>query len=110
MSVVDLTTGNVTRTIDVGDEPTDVLFAGAGRELAFVCVSGGPSRSAGDTGTGTGWGRVKVFDPANPAAALFTIGIPAKQPRALARDAEGGASSSPSSSRATGRPSCPSQS
>src|ERR1700687_5407417 len=32
VSVVDLTTGNVIRTIDVGDEPTDVLFVGQRRE------------------------------------------------------------------------------
>lgn len=28
VSIVDLTAGNVVRTIDVGDEPTDVIFAG----------------------------------------------------------------------------------
>src|SRR5215470_2694068 len=28
VSVIDLAAGNVTRTIDVGDEPTDVVFAG----------------------------------------------------------------------------------
>src|SRR5437660_11708372 len=41
VSIVDLTTGNVARTFDVGDEPTDVLFAGTSKELAFVCISGG---------------------------------------------------------------------
>src|SRR2546422_2010647 len=40
VSVVDLKTWNVTRTFDVGDEPTDVIFAGQQREMAFVCVSG----------------------------------------------------------------------
>jgi len=45
VSVVDLSTGNVTRTIDVGDEPTDVLFAGLSSEKAFVCVSGGGTQS-----------------------------------------------------------------
>ncbi len=42
VSIVDLTTGNVTRTIDVGDEPTDILFAGpAGRRRlsAFPAVA-----------------------------------------------------------------------
>src|ERR671921_943112 len=43
VSIVDLSTGNVVRTIDVGDEPTDVVFAGSSREMAFVCVSGGAS-------------------------------------------------------------------
>ncbi|MGH9905463.1 MAG: YncE family protein, partial [Pyrinomonadaceae bacterium] len=28
VSIVDLTTGNVVRSFDVGDEPTDVIFAG----------------------------------------------------------------------------------
>src|SRR5439155_6519991 len=49
VSVVDLQTGSVTRTFDVGDEPTDVVFAGKQREMAFVCVSG--------------LGQVKVYDP-----------------------------------------------
>jgi len=76
VSVVDLTAGNVVRTFDVGDEPTDVLFAGLNREMAFVCVSG-PA-------------QVKVFDPVNPAAAPVVLDVPGKQPRALARDAQGG--------------------
>src|ERR1700730_3435694 len=38
VSVVDLRTWNVTRTFDVGDEPTDVVFAGQQREMAVVCV------------------------------------------------------------------------
>nr|MBA3240846.1 hypothetical protein [Acidobacteriota bacterium] len=77
VSVVDLSTGNVTRTLDVGDEPTDVLFAGINRELAFVCVSG---RS-----------QVKVFDPSNASSLpQQSIDIFGKQPRALARDASGG--------------------
>ena len=76
VSVVDLTTGNVVRTIDVGDEPTDVLFAGSSRELAYVCVSG-PA-------------QVKAFDPASGSATpVATLDIFSKQPRALARDAGG---------------------
>src|SRR5437762_337964 len=53
VSVVDLRTWNVTRTIDVGDEPTDVVFAGQQREMAFVCVSG--------------LSQVKVYDPSAPS-------------------------------------------
>src|SRR5918996_870227 len=34
VSVVDLASGNVVRTLDVGDEPTDVLFAGTNNERA----------------------------------------------------------------------------
>ena len=75
VSVVNLATGSVTRTLDVGDEPTDVVFAGAGRERAFVCVSG---RS-----------QVKVFELSDDGASPQTIEIFGKQPRALARDATG---------------------
>ncbi|HEX8293424.1 MAG TPA: YncE family protein, partial [Pyrinomonadaceae bacterium] len=76
VSVVDLATGNVTRTFDVGDEPTDVLFAGADGGRAFVCVSG--TR------------EVKVFDADAPAAsAPRIVTVRGKQPRSLARDAAG---------------------
>ena len=75
VSVVDLTTGNVVRTIDVGDEPTDVVFAGQQREIAFVCVSG--------------LSQVKVYDPDLPADSPQVITIRGKQPRALVRDASG---------------------
>jgi YVTN family beta-propeller protein len=75
VSVVDLRTFNVTRTFDVGDEPTDVIFAGQQRELAFVCVSG--------------LGQIKVYDPSAPAIAPQVINIRGKQPRSLSRDAAG---------------------
>src|ERR1041384_4404539 len=75
VSVVDLNAGNVTRTFDVGDEPTDIIFAGQQKELAFVCVSG--------------LRQVKVFDPAAPDAAPQVVQIRGKQPRSLARDASG---------------------
>ena len=76
VSVVDLTTGNVTRTFDVGDEPTDVIFAGANDGRAFVCVSGTM--------------QVKVFDANAPAAsAPQVVTVRGKQPRSLARDASG---------------------
>ena len=89
VSIVDLTTGNVTRTMDVGDEPTDVLFAGTSREMAFVCVSGGGSLLTGTSIDRLGRGQVKVFDAANPSATPTTIEIFGKQPRALARDSAG---------------------
>ena len=75
VSVVDLKTWNVTRTFDVGDEPTDIVFAGQTREMAFVCVSGSS--------------QIKVYDPATPSAAPQVIAIRGKQPRALTRDANG---------------------
>ncbi|MFN2415912.1 MAG: YncE family protein, partial [Pyrinomonadaceae bacterium] len=76
VSVVDLTTGNVTRTLEVGDEPTDVLFAGANNARAFVCVSGTM--------------QVKIFDADAPAAsAPRVVPVRGKQPRSLARDTSG---------------------
>src|SRR5437773_1877190 len=75
VSVVDLNRFKTVRTFDVGDEPTDVVFAGQQKEFAFVCVSG-PS-------------EVRVFDPASPSTGPQVIAIRAKQPRALARDSSG---------------------
>src|SRR5438552_6370841 len=75
VSVVDLNRFKTVRTFDVGDEPTDVVFAGQQKEFAFVCVSG--------------TSEVKVFDPASPSTAPQVIAIRAKQPRALARDSSG---------------------
>lgn len=75
VSVVDLQTWNVTRTIDVGDEPTDVIFAGQQQPMAFVCVSG--------------LSQVKVYDPSAPSVNPQVVAIRGKQPRALARNANG---------------------
>lgn len=76
VSVVDLSSGNVIDTIDVGNEPTDVVFAGAQSEIAFVCVSG--------------LAEVKAYDPNKRADAPQVINIRGKQPRALTRDQSGG--------------------
>ncbi|MEN3332515.1 MAG: hypothetical protein V7641_1880 [Blastocatellia bacterium] len=75
VSVINLTTGSVVRTIDVGDEPTDVIFAGAQQEKAFVCVSG--------------LNHLKVYDTDAPANPPQVININGKQPRALTRDVSG---------------------
>jgi len=75
VSVVDLSTGNVVRTIDVGDEPTDVVFAGRQREMAFVCVSG--------------LSQVKVYNPDVLADSTQALDIRGKQPRALVSDPSG---------------------
>jgi len=75
VSVVDLASGNVTHTMDVGDEPTDVIFAGPRNARAFVCVSGTM--------------QVKVFDANAPASAPQVVEVRGKQPRSLARDAAG---------------------
>ena len=76
ISVVDLTTGNVIRTIDVGDEPTDVVFGGQRREKAFVCVSG--------------LSQVKVYNVDALSDSPQVVSIRGKQPRALASDSSGG--------------------
>ncbi|HJQ30977.1 MAG TPA: DUF4214 domain-containing protein [Pyrinomonadaceae bacterium] len=87
VSVVDLAAGNVVRTLDVGDEPTDILFAGDGR--AYVCVAGGGHINISGVSVTGASGAVKVFDPSNLSAAPQVVEIFAKQPRALARDAAG---------------------
>jgi YVTN family beta-propeller protein len=89
VSIVDLATGNVVRTLDVGDEPTDIIFAGSSRAMAFVCVSGGGSLLTGTSMDRLGRGQVKVFDATNPTLTPSTIEIFGKQPRALARNADG---------------------
>lgn len=75
VSVVDLNEYRVVRSFDVGDEPTDVVFAGRNHERAYVCVSG--------------LNQVKVYDPAAPQAEPLILNVRGKQPRSLARDADG---------------------
>lgn len=75
VSVVDLNDYRVVRSFDVGDEPTDVIFAGRDHERAYVCVSG--------------LNQVKVYDPAAPQAEPLVLNVRGKQPRSLARDADG---------------------
>jgi DNA-binding beta-propeller fold protein YncE len=72
VSIVDLALGVVTRTLYVGDEPTDVVFA-AGR--AFVTVS---SRDA-----------VKVYTLSNLDAAPSTVSLAGREVRALAVSNDG---------------------
>src|SRR5438093_2409719 len=74
VSIVDLTTLNVRATLRVGDEPNDVVFAGA-QGRAYVSVSQEDA--------------VKVYDPTNLAAAPVVIPIPGRGPRALARNLDG---------------------
>ena len=72
VSIVNLATNNVRATLHVGDEPADVAFA-AGR--AWVSVSGEDA--------------LKLYDPANLAAAPEVVAIPARKPRALAVTPDG---------------------
>lgn len=76
ISIVDLSTGRVTRTLFTGDEPADVVFAGApGAQRAFVSVSQ--------------LNQVRVFDPANLGAAPQIVPIQGEDPRSLAVSADG---------------------
>jgi len=68
VSIVDLASMRVRRTLLVGDEPADVVFAGS-PEKAFVSLSV-PE-------------RVAVLDAANPGA-VTGVAIAGSQPRALA--------------------------
>lgn len=71
VSIVDLTTLRVRATIFPGDEPGDVVFAGAPAR-AFVSVSGENA--------------LRVFDPGNLAAAPTLVTIQGEHPRALETD------------------------
>lgn len=73
ISVVDLTTLHVKATIHVGDEPSDVLFAGpSGR--AFVSV--------------TQEDLIKIYDPTTRAE-IGAIPVAGRMPRSLAKNAAG---------------------
>lgn len=72
ISIVDFTSRSVVRTLDVGDEPTDVVFAG-GR--AFVSVSQED--------------RVRVFNLADLSAPPVSIDLFGRNPRALAVSPDG---------------------
>jgi YVTN family beta-propeller protein len=74
VSVVDLTHLHVRATIRVGDEPNDVVFAGAAGR-AYVSVSQEDA--------------LKAYDPANLATPPVVIPIPGRMPRALTRNLDG---------------------
>lgn len=74
LSIVDLGTRQVVKTISTGDEPADVVFAGT-PQRAFVTLS---SRQ-----------QLQVFDAAAPAAALNTLTLDGREPRALAVSPDG---------------------
>jgi YVTN family beta-propeller protein len=76
VSIVNVSLGAVTHTLRVGDEPTDVVFAGTtGGARAFVCVSQEDA--------------VKIYDPANLAATPQVLAMPGRHPRALATNGAG---------------------
>jgi DNA-binding beta-propeller fold protein YncE len=109
VSIVDVSHAppRVVRTLLVGDEPSDIVFAGAGRARAFITTAHrGQQRTspdldgvpgAGDpqlTTAGVGRADVWVFDSASPGAAvggrpLAIVVLPADTPRALAVTPDG---------------------
>lgn len=74
ISVVDLATLRVIRTVDVGDEPGDVVFAG-NPQRAFVSIAEA--------------NQVKRYDPADLAATPTVVALQGRRPRALAQSADG---------------------
>ena len=92
-------TPRVLRTLQVGDEPRDVVFAGSNRERAFVTAANrGQNRpgftSASLTTPGTGRADVWVFDATQLDESLngkpvTVLTLPADVPRALAVSNDG---------------------
>ena len=74
ISIVDLSAGEIAHTLLVGDEPTDVVFAGS-PERAFVCVSGE--------------NRMRVYDPADLTAPPTDIVLTQIDPLALVVSPDG---------------------
>ena len=74
VSIVDLVSGNVVRTIDTADEPYDVVFAGSPLRAFVACSQAN---------------RVQVFDAANPTTPTNEVAIPAEDPRNLAVSPDG---------------------
>ena len=70
ISIVDLALESVIATLHVGDEPTDVVFAGSPTVRAFVAVSQEDA--------------IKIYNPANLAAAPVVVPVFASDPQALA--------------------------
>jgi YVTN family beta-propeller protein len=74
VSIVDLNVLNVTATIRVGDEPSDVVFAGS-PQRAWVSVSQEDA--------------IKLYDPANLGAAPTVVNVAARWPRSLSVSPDG---------------------
>jgi len=75
VSVVDLASMRVTRTILVGDEPADIVFAGPKGSKAFVSLAVAS--------------RLVSFDANTSAPTLTSTAIQGAQPRALAASPDG---------------------
>jgi len=99
VSIVDLETGNerVVRTLLVGDEPRDIVFAGTNSNRAFITTAHRGQNVPYDpqfTTAGIGRADVWVFDAANPGDTLEgepinIITLFTDTPRALAVSSDG---------------------
>src|SRR5438128_874198 len=98
----DVTRSRVVRTLLVGDEPRDIVFAGSNHDRAFIAAARrGQNRFASDpaggpqlTTEGIGRADVWVFDANNPGAALggtplATVQLFGDTPRALTASLDG---------------------
>ncbi len=100
VSVVDVSgaVARVSRTLLVGDEPSDIVFAGPGGNRAFITTAHRGQNTPypdGDFDTeGIGRADIWVFDATNlgtslGGTALTTITVFGDKPRALARSTDG---------------------
>jgi DNA-binding beta-propeller fold protein YncE len=97
LDTADVTRSRVTRTLLVGDEPRDIVFAGSGGGRVFVTTAHRGQNRPGDpelTTEGVGRADVWVFDAEAPGAALGGTPIAILElfgdtPRALAASPDG---------------------
>ena len=90
-------TGGVTRTLLVGDEPRDIVFAGPARSRAFITTAHRGQNSPVDpqlATAGVGRADVWVFDAENQGSSLYgdpitILNLFADTPRALAVSPDG---------------------
>jgi len=75
----------VVRTLQVGDEPRDILTAGPGHDRVFVATA----RRADTLKAGVGRANVWVFDAGAPEAAPQVVTLFGTSPRALAVSPDG---------------------
>ena len=92
VSIVDVATQRVTRTLLVGDEPRDIVFGGTNHDRAFITAAHRGQNRPGDPqllSGGVGRSDVWVFDANNLGAALsgtplVLLSLFGDTPRALA--------------------------
>jgi DNA-binding beta-propeller fold protein YncE len=85
VDVADPSAPRVVRTLAVGDEPRDIVVAGANRSRVFVATA----RRGEESSPGVGRADVWVFDALDPSAAPSVVTLFGTKPRALAASADG---------------------